>query len=97
PTFGVDHEVKMNSRTSFQFGAAFIPSFMQFTVGDQQDQFNWMNGYRLRYEARFFGFKRPAFYLSTEISMRHLIISDETAFGMEQDQFGNYAYFINQN
>lgn len=97
PTFGVDHEVKMTPFHSFQFGAAFIPSFLQFLVGDQEERFNWMNGYRLRFESRFWGFKKPHVYVSTELSFRHLVINEKTAFGMEGDGMGNFAYFINQD
>jgi hypothetical protein len=97
PSFGVDHEVKMHSGLSFQFGAAVIPSFLQFAVGNEAEQFDWMNGYRLRFESRFWGFKKPRLYIATEISMRHLIISDETNFGMEGDGNGNFAYFIKQS
>ncbi|MEX1002389.1 MAG: hypothetical protein WDZ35_09775 [Crocinitomicaceae bacterium] len=96
PTFGVDLETVMKPGLSFQYGLAYIPTFMQFIVGDDQDQFNWMRGYHVRFESRFSGFKRPGFYFSTEISMRHLIISDDVAFGVEPDGFGNFAYFIEQ-
>ncbi|MBD3637789.1 MAG: hypothetical protein HUJ25_10580 [Crocinitomicaceae bacterium] len=97
PTFGIDHEVKMNPLTSFQFGAAVIPSFFQFLVGDMEEQFNWMNGYRVRFESRFWGFRKPWVYVSTELSMRHLIINDNSIFGMEGDGMGNFAYFVEQN
>lgn len=96
PTFGVDHELKMNKNFSFQFGAAVIPTFTQFLTGNGGDQFNWMNGYRLRFESRWYGFNKPWLYVATELSMRHLIINEETAFGMEGDGNGNFAWFINQ-
>ena len=97
PTFGIDHEVKMNKSTSFKFGAAFIPSFFQFATGSQDDRFDWMNGYRLRFESRFWGFKNEKLYISTELSCRHLVIGDRTAFGMEGDGNGNFAYFVNKD
>jgi len=92
PALGADLEVKMSEGVSFQYGAAFIPTFMQFTVGGETDQFNWMNGYKLRFESRFWGFKRPNMYVSTEVSLRHLIISDDISYGMEGDGMGNFAF-----
>lgn len=97
PALGIDLETKMKPGFSFQYGAAFIPSFLQVAVGDQQNQFNWMNGYRLRVESRWSGFRKKNIYLSSELSFRHLIISGETPFGMEGDGNGNFAYFINQD
>lgn len=93
-TIGADLEMVLKPGLSFQYGAAIIPSFLQFTVGDQQQQFNWMNGYRLRFESRFSGFKRKRLYTSTELSFRHLIINDQASIGMEGDGNGNFAYFI---
>jgi hypothetical protein len=97
PSLGADLEVKMSEGVSFQYGAAYIPSFFQFTVGQEDDQFQWMNGYKLRFESRFWGFRRPNMYVSTEMSIRHLIISDDISFGMEGDGMGNFAYFIKEN
>ncbi|MCB9224485.1 MAG: hypothetical protein R2780_14855 [Crocinitomicaceae bacterium] len=97
PSLGIDLETVMKPGLSFQYGAAFIPSFLQFAVGSQDDQFNWMNGYKVRFESRWSGFRRPNMYVSGEISLRHLVINDETSFGMEGDGWGNYAYFINQD
>jgi hypothetical protein len=96
-TIGADLETVMKPGLSFQYGAAFIPSFLQFTVGNSFQQFNWMNGYRLRFESRFSGFKNESFYVSTEFSFRHLIIGDELSVGMEGDGEGNFAYFMNDN
>lgn len=97
PTLGADLEVFMKKGLSFQFGAAYVPSFMQFAVGDDENQFNWMHGYRLRFENRYFGLRRKDVYLSSEVSLRHLIIADEIRYGMEGDDWGNFAYFINHN
>lgn len=96
PAIGADLETKMKDGLHFQYGAAFIPSFMQFLVGPQQEQFNWMNGYRLRFESRFYKFQKENLYVSTELSARHLIISDDIRIGMEGDGEGNFAYFINE-
>lgn len=96
PTLGVDLETKMTPNLSFQYGAAFIPSFLTVMSGPTEEQFNQMNGYRIRFESRWWGFKRPKIYVSSELAFRHLIIKDETAFGMEGDGNGNFAYFINQ-
>ena len=95
-TLGVDLETVMKPGLSFQYGAAFIPSFLQLSVGNSAQQFNWMNGYRLRFESRFSGFKKESFYVSTEFSFRHLVIGDVMAVGMEGDGNGNFAYFINE-
>jgi hypothetical protein len=98
PTFGIDLETTMKPGISFQYGAAIIPSFLQFTTGSSFfDSYNWMNGYRLRFESRWSGFKKPNIYVSTELAFRHLLINNETSFGMEGDGFGNFAYFINQD
>lgn len=97
PTLGVDLETRMSPGVSFQYGLAGIPTFMQFTTINQGNRFNWMNGYRLRFESRFWGFKNPNLYVSTELSVRHLIISDETAFGMEGDGFGGFAFHVIQD
>lgn len=94
PSLGVDLETVMKPGLSFQYGLAYVPSFLQFAVGNNQDQFNWMHGYHLRFESRFSGFPREAFYVSTEISMRHLFIEKDQTYGMEPDEFGNFAYFI---
>lgn len=95
-TVGVDLETKMSPTISFQYGAAFIPTFMQFIVGSDPFQFDYMNGYRLRFESRYYGFKKESRYTAAEFSFRHLIIGDETPIGMEGDEFGNFAYFINE-
>lgn len=97
PTLGIDLETKMSSLVSFQYGVGIIPSFLQVQVGTDQGQYNWMNGYRVRFESRFLGFKNPDFYTSSEISFRHLIINSETSIGMEGDGSGNFAYFILQD
>ncbi|MEO9533428.1 MAG: hypothetical protein ABJG68_00405 [Crocinitomicaceae bacterium] len=94
-TVGLDLETVVKPGLSFQYGAAFIPSFLQFTVGNSNDQFNWMNGYKVRFESRYSAFRREGLYLSGELAFRHLIISDVTPVGMEGDGFGNFAYFIN--
>jgi len=96
PTFGVDLETTMKRGMSFQYGAAFIPSVFQPTVREGQDGFNWMNGYKLRFESRFYTFKKPNRYIGTEFSFRHLIISDDASIGMEGDGFGNFAYFTSE-
>lgn len=95
-TIGVDLETKMSPTISFQYGAAFIPSFMQFIVGGDDFQYDYMNGYRLRFENRYFGFNKESRYAAIEGSFRHLIIGDETPVGMEGDEFGNFAFFINE-
>jgi hypothetical protein len=97
PSLGIDLETTMKPGLSFQYGAAFIPSFLQFAVGSQEDQFNWMNGYRLRFESRWYGFRRPNLYMSGEMAFRHLVINERTPFGMEGDGSGNFAYFINED
>lgn len=97
PTLGADLEVFMKRELSFQFGAAYVPSFMQFMVGSNENQFDWMHGYRLRFENRYFGLRRENVYVSAEVSLRHLIISDEVRYGMEGDEWGNFAYFLNES
>ncbi|UKN00719.1 hypothetical protein K6119_13360 [Paracrocinitomix mangrovi] len=97
PTVSVDHEVKMTPELSFQFGVGVIPSFMQFSVGNDWGRFKSMNGYRVRFESRFWGFKNPHLYMASELSMRHLIIANEVTYGMEPDDFGNFAYFVTQD
>jgi hypothetical protein len=97
PTFGLDLETTMKSGTSFQYGAAFIPSAFQPIVREGENGFRWMNGYRLRFESRFYTFKKPSRYISTEASFRHLIISDDASIGMEGDGNGNFAYFTKEN
>lgn len=96
PTLGVDLETKMTPTLSFQYGAGIIPTFLQIMAAPGEERFNWMNGYRLRFESRWWGFQRERLYVSAELSARHLIIEDETAFGMEGDGTGNFAYFIHQ-
>lgn len=94
-TIGMDLETVVKPGLSFQYGAAFIPSFLQFTVGNDNQQFNWMNGYKVRFESRYNNFRKKDLYLSGELAFRHLIISDVTPVGMEGDGNGNFAYFIN--
>lgn len=94
-SLGMDLETVVKPGLSFQYGAAFIPSFLQFSVGNQQNQFNWMNGYKVRFESRFTAFRKEGLYLSGELAFRHLIISDLSPIGMEGDGFGNFAFFIN--
>jgi hypothetical protein len=97
PAIGVDLEMKMKPGLNFQYGAAFVPSFMQFLVGGDEQQFNWMNGYKLRFESRYFIFQKKNLYVAAELAARHLIISDDTRVGMEGDGEGNFAFFIKQN
>jgi len=94
---GADFETKMKPGLHFQYGAAFVPSFMQFLVGGSEEQFNWMNGYKVRFESRYFVFNREELYMSGEVAFRHLFISDDIRVGMEgDDQGNNFAYFINE-
>jgi hypothetical protein len=97
PTFGIDLETTMKERMSFQYGAAFIPSFFQPAVGDNPNQFDRMNGYKLRFEGRIYPFKKETRYFSSELSFRHLIIRDEMAVGQEPDMNGNFAYFTTED
>lgn len=99
PTFGLDLETKMTPQLSFQYGAAFIPSSFQFLTSNalEEDGFNSMNGYKLRFEARAYVLKKPNRYFSAELSFRHLIINDDFRIGMEGDNNWNFAYFINEN
>ena len=97
PTIGLDLETKMKDRMSFQYGVGLIPSFFQPSVGDNVNQFNRMNGYKLRVEARIFPFKKTSRYYSSELAFRHLIINDDMAVGQEPDDFGNFAFFTTEN
>lgn len=97
PTFGVDLETRMTPKLSFQYGAAFVPSYFQFFVREGENGFNSMNGYKLRFESRAHLFKKPNRYFATELSFRHLIINDDVAFGQEGDGNGNFAFFTTEN
>lgn len=103
PTFGADLEVKMTDNISLQGGAGAILPMFQPMSGQGTNNFDKMGGYKLRVESRFYIFKKPTRYFSSELSFRHLIIRDEIGVGMEPttnvDEWGweteNYAYFIN--
>lgn len=99
PTIAADMELKLKDPTiSLQWGAGIIPTFIQPSVGNRTDsQFDAMNGYMVRFEPRFFIMTGKHHYFSTEVYFRHLYIKDEVAIGMEGDDNGNFAYFMNQN
>lgn len=100
PMLSVDLETKMKPGLSFQYGIGFIPDFLQIVASNRllESAYDWMYGYRLRFESRWFGFKKPEVYVSGEISFRHLIIQEETIFGFEcENPFGgNCAYQMKQ-
>lgn len=94
PTIGADLDVSYKDGIRFQAGFGLVPSFLQPSTGRLiEERFNWMGGYKLRGESKFFVLKKPNRYFSLELSMRHLIIRDEIAIGMEGDGNGNFAYF----
>ena len=97
PTLGVDLDVDLKEGIRLQGGIGFIPSAIQPTSGGLSDQqFNWMGGYKLRAESKFFVLKKPNRYISTELTMRHLVIRDDVAVGMEGDGNGNFSYFMDE-
>ena len=99
PTFGADLEVKMPQSTSLQFGAAVIPSFLQYLSSEMFNDYDRMGGYRLRTEGRLYMPVKTERYLAFGLTFRHLIIRDDFAVGMEgvTNEFGmeEFAYFQN--
>jgi hypothetical protein len=99
PTFGADVEVKMPQSTSLQFGAAVIPSFLQYLSSEAFNDYDRMGGYRLRTEGRLYMPVKTERYLAFGLTFRHLIIRDDFAVGMEgvTNEFGmeEFAYFKN--
>ena len=100
PTVGLDLETKVHEELSLQFGAAIIPSYLQPWVGNRQNDFDHLRGYRLRGEGRFYVLKKPTRYIASELAFRHLIIRQyDVPVGMEPldnpSGVDDFAYFVN--
>ncbi|NOQ70567.1 MAG: hypothetical protein GQ574_01110 [Crocinitomix sp.] len=97
PTFGTDVEVKVNEIFAVQVGVGLVPTFFQFMANDEIGGYDRMGGYKLRAEGRFYMPIKTNRYLAVGMSVRHIIIRDEVAIGMEpfQTQWGgtDFAYF----
>ena len=97
PTLSVDLDMEMKEGIRLQGGFGLIPSFMQPSSGGlSEQQFNWMGGYKMRAESKFFVLRKPNRYISTELTFRHLLIRDNVSIGMEGDGNGNFAYFMDE-
>lgn len=100
PSFGLDVETKLKSGDkSLQLGLAYIPDAFQIISSEVFNGYDWMGGYKVRGEGRIYMPNKTNNYLSFGASVRHLVIKDEVAIGMEgvEGQFGEtiFAYFIN--
>lgn len=102
PTLGADIEVTKRKDLGLQAGVGIILPGIQFFDNLSNNSFNRMNGYKLRFESRFYSFRKPTQYFGVELCFRHLIIDQTVGIGMEPstqiNQFGeqqqSYAYFI---
>ncbi|MFT5819939.1 MAG: hypothetical protein ACI8ZM_001164 [Crocinitomix sp.] len=97
PTIGTDVEVKVSERFAFQVGLGVAPTFFQFMTNDDLGGYDRMGGYKVRVEGRIYMPVKTNRYLALGLSVRHLIIRDEVAIGMEPftTQWGgtDFAYF----
>ncbi len=97
PTFGTDVEVNVNERFAFQVGVGAIPTFFQFMANEELGGYDRMGGYKIRGEGRIYMPVKTNRYLAVGMSVRHIIIKDEVAIGMEPftNQWGgtDFAYF----
>lgn len=97
PTFGTDVEVKVNETFAFQAGLGIVPTFFQFMANDELGGYDRMGGYKVRGEGRVYMPVKTNRYLAIGLSVRHIIIRDDVAIGMEPftNQWGGteFAYF----
>lgn len=100
PTFGIDVETRLpTGKNSLQVGLGLIPNAFQLISGENLSGYDWMGGYKVRTEGRLYMPEKQTRYIGVGLSMRHLVIKDEFAVGMEpfEGNFGqtNFAYFVN--